>query len=60
VDDACAAAIDAGSPTYRFVRVFVERRSPPALSLKQVDELIRPLTHYRDLINRITDERTTT
>ncbi len=58
-EDACAAAIAAGAPTYRFVRVYLERRRPP-LSLKQVDELIRPLTHYRDLINRLTDERTTT
>jgi hypothetical protein len=59
-EDACAAAIAAGAPTYRFVRVYLQHRQPPALSLKQVDELIRPLTHYRDLINRLTEERTTT
>jgi hypothetical protein len=47
-------ALDVGSPSYRFVRLYVQRRAPPALSLKQVDELIRPLTHYRDLIHRMT------
>jgi transposase len=55
VEDACAAALDVGAPSYRFVRRYVERRTPPALGLKQVDELIRPLTHYRDLIHRLTE-----
>ena len=54
VDNACATALEVDVPTYRFVRHYVERRSAPPLSLKQVDELIRPLTVYRDLINRIT------
>jgi hypothetical protein len=55
VDDACAAGLELGVPNYRFVRRYVERRTPPAMSLKQVDELIRPLTHYRDLIHRMTE-----
>lgn len=55
VDEACAAGLELGVPSYRFVRRYVERRTPPALSLKQVDELIRPLTHYRDLIHRMTE-----
>ena len=55
VEDACAAALEIGAPTYRFVRRYVERCSPPTLTLKQVDELIRPLTHYRDLIHRMTE-----
>lgn len=59
VEDACAAALDIGSPSYRFVRLYVERRTPE-LSLKQVDDLIRPLTHYRDLIHRITEGEPTT
>ncbi len=60
VEDACAVALDVGSPSYRFVRLYVQRRAPPTLSLKQVDELIRPLTHYRDLIHRMTEGEPTT
>jgi hypothetical protein len=52
VDEACAAALELAVPTYRFVRRFLERRPP--LTLKQVDPLIRELTHYRDLIDRRT------
>jgi transposase len=48
-DDACAAALDLGVETYRFVRRYLERR--PQLSLRHVDPLIRELTEYRDLIN---------
>jgi hypothetical protein len=57
VERACAAALEGGVPTYRFVRSYVERHPTPQLSLKQVDELIRPLTHYRDLISRITQPK---
>ena len=49
VDDACAAALDLGVESYRFVRRYLERR--PQLSLRHVDPLIRELTEYRDLIN---------
>ena len=58
VEDACTAALEMGVPSYRFVRRYVERHAPPALNLKQVDELIRPLTHYRDLIHRMTQGET--
>jgi len=54
VDDACAAALEVGAPTYRFVRRYVERRPALPLALKHVDPLIRQLTDYRDLIDRIT------
>ena len=49
VDDACAAALDLGVESYRFVRRYLERH--PQLSLRHVDPLIRELTEYRDLIN---------
>jgi transposase len=54
VDAACAAAIDLGVPTYRFVKTYLERKTLPQLSLKQVDPLIRQLTEYRDLIDQRT------
>jgi transposase len=55
-DAACAAAIEMGVPTYRFVRRYIERRIAPQLSLRQIDPLIRELTQYRDLINHMTKE----
>ncbi len=59
-DEACAAALDLQVPTYRFVRRFLERKTAHPLSLKQVDPLIRELTHYRDLIDRRTEGDPTT
>jgi transposase len=56
VDDACAAALEMGVPTYRFVRRYLERRPRPPLALRQIDPLIRQLSLYRDHINRITKE----
>jgi transposase len=56
VDDACAMALSVGAPSYRFVRRYLEARPHPALSLRQVDPLIRDLTHYRDVIARMTKE----
>jgi hypothetical protein len=53
-DRACGVALEVGAPTYRFVRRYLEREVTPPLSLKQVDPLIRELSHYRDLINAIT------
>lgn len=55
-DDACAAALDCGIPTnpYRFVRLWLERRTP--LTLRQVDPIIRQLTLYRDLIDQRSQE----
>jgi len=54
-DEACAAALELQVPTYRFVRRFLDRKTDPQLTLKQVDPLIRELTHYRDLIDRRTE-----
>jgi hypothetical protein len=56
VDEACSLALSVGSPTYRFARVYLEKR-PSAPSLKQIDPLIRDLTHYRDVIARMTKEQ---
>ncbi len=56
VNDACGAALELGVPTYRFVRRYLERRPAAPVSLRQVDPLIRQLTQYRDLIDRITQE----
>jgi hypothetical protein len=54
-DEACAAALEMGVPRYRFVRRWLERRTPIQLTLRQVDPLIRELTEYRDLIHRMTE-----
>ena len=56
VEDACATALACGAPTYRFVRRYLDHRPPAPLSLRQVDPLIRELTHYRDVIARKTQE----
>jgi len=53
-EDACAVALEMGVREYRFVRRYLERT--PQLSLRQVDPLIRELTHYRDLIQQKTQE----
>jgi transposase len=56
VDDACAAALELGIPTYRFVRRYLERHPPVQLSLRRIDPLIRELTHYRNVINHLSAE----
>jgi len=58
VDDACSAALEMQAYDYRFVRVFLERRSEPPISLRQVDPLIRQLNLYRDLIDERTQQNT--
>jgi len=58
VEDGCAAALELGVADYRFVRRYLERHSPAPLTLRQVDPLIRELTHYRDVIARKTQEVT--
>ena len=58
VEEACAAALELGITEYRFVRRYLERQPPTALTLRQVDPLIRQLTHYRDVIARKTQEVT--
>ena len=50
VEEACAAALELGLAEYRFVRRYLERQPPVSLTLRQVDPLIRQLTHYRDVI----------
>jgi hypothetical protein len=52
VNDACAAALELNVATYRFVRRYLERHPPASLTLRQVDPLIRDLTHYRAVIAR--------
>jgi hypothetical protein len=59
VDEACSAALELGVCDYRFVRRYLERNSQLPLSLRQVDPLIRELTHYRDLIESKTTESKT-
>ena len=56
VDDASAMALSVGVPSYRFVRRYLDRQPAPQLTLRQVDPLIRDLTHYRDIIRHITKE----
>jgi transposase len=56
-DEACTAALELGVCDYRFVRRYLERNSQLPLSLRQVDPLIRQLTHYRDLIESKTSEK---
>jgi transposase len=53
VDDACAAAIEVEVYDYRFVRRYLERKGPVPLTLRQVDPLIRQLSLYRDVIERL-------
>jgi transposase len=50
VERASAVALDLGSPSYQFVRRYLERHPPTPLTLRQVDPLIRQLTLYRDLL----------
>jgi transposase len=49
VDAAGAVALDL-SPSYQFVRRYLERHPSAPLTLRQVDPLIRQLTRYRDLL----------
>jgi transposase len=56
VDAACAAALELEAADYRFVRRYLERHPAAPLTLRQVDPLIRELTHYRDVIARKTQE----
>jgi hypothetical protein len=60
VDDACAAALELQVADYRFVRRYLERHRAVPLTLRQVDPLIRDLTHYRDVIARKTQEESPT
>jgi len=55
VNDACCAALEMGVTEYRFVRRYLERVTQPPVPLRQIDPLIRELTHYRDIINSMTE-----
>jgi len=57
VDGVAQTALEAGAPSYRFVKSYLERRTPLPLSLRQVDPLIRQLTLYRDLIEQRTGDQ---
>jgi len=52
VEAACKMALEMQVPTYAFVRRYLDRQPQLSMTLKQVDPLIRELTHYRDLIDR--------
>ena len=52
VEAACSMALEMQVPTYAFVRRYLDRQPQLSMTLKQVDPLIRELTHYRDLIDR--------
>jgi transposase len=56
VSAACTAALELGLANYRFVRRYLERHPSPPLTLRQVDPLIRELSHYRDVIAQKTQE----
>jgi hypothetical protein len=43
-EDAAHFALEAGAPSYRFLRRYLERVKLPATALKQIDPLIRQLT----------------
>jgi transposase len=58
VDHAAQVALEAGAPTYRFLRSYLKRRPPLPLTLRQVDPLIRQLTLYRELIDQRTGDPT--
>jgi hypothetical protein len=58
VEEACTAALELGISDYRFVRRYLEHHPSAPLTLRQVDPLIRQLTHYRDVIARKTLEVT--
>jgi len=58
VDEVALTALEAGAPSYRFVKSYLERRPPLPLSLRQVDPLIRQLTLYRELIEQRTGDQT--
>jgi transposase len=59
LDEACHVALEVGTPSYRFVRRYLEKARPVPLSLKQIDPLIRELTHYRDVIEQRTGKEST-
>jgi transposase len=57
VDDACRHGLELGVANYRFVRRWIERHPSPQEVLRQVDPLIRELSQYRDLVDRLTQNQ---
>lgn len=55
IDQVCATALELGIAEYRFVRRYLDHHAVAPLTLRQVDPLIRELSHYRDLITRRTE-----
>jgi transposase len=55
-EEACRTALESGTCEHQFVRRYLEHH-PLALSLRQVDPLIRQLTLYRDLIEKRTENQ---
>jgi transposase len=58
VERACGVAIEAGAPTWRCVRAWLDHHRPTPLA--QVDALIRDLTAYRDIAARLSASANTT
>jgi len=56
IDEVCRFALDAGSPTYRFIKSYLDHRPPAQLTLRQVDPLIRELNAYRDVVAKLTTQ----
>jgi len=55
VEQASQLALEAGAPTYRFVRRYLDRHPPaPPEKLMQADTIIRQLREYSELINDMT------
>jgi hypothetical protein len=54
LDRACSVALECGHPAYRFIRRYLDHMPPAGPELRQVDELIRDLTHYRNFIDNKT------
>ncbi len=55
IDDCCRIALEASTPYFRTVRRLAVR-SGPGPSVKQVDDLIRDLSHYRSVIDCRTNQ----
>jgi hypothetical protein len=49
-------ALECGASAYRFVRRYLDHRPAAPLTVRQVDPLIRELTHYRAVIAQKTQE----
>jgi len=56
VENACTFAVESGVYSYRFIRRYLEHKTPRQLTIRQIDPLIRELTAYRTLIEQIPTE----